>query len=148
MKKILNDFSFSPIIEEVPSLPVPGRYHSLITDFETKLVAPCFDDQDMCIMVRYLLINVSTFDVYDFTETYFPYKGNPRTDDFIAFLEYHGYDLASDNEIIGLKSTIEIVHEFIGGYFHPIISYRPWGRPKCYPENPDQDIPFYTKKFL
>lgn len=127
MKKIICPFENTPVIEDITSLPVPGSYYAVITDCETKVIEPSYKDQDTCLVVHYRLIQTDTLEIYDFTETFYPYKSNARTDDFLTFLKCHGYDFTSDDEIIGLRATVEVIYEFVGGYMHPVISYRSWG---------------------
>ena len=124
MKKLLDSFGNSPVIEEVTALPTTGKYHAIINGCETREICPLDEEYETCLVVHYKLIKPDTLDVYDFIETYFPYKGNARTDDFLAFLQQNGYDFLSNDEIVGIKATVDVTYEFLGGYVHPIISFR------------------------
>ena len=141
MQKILSD-SKVPVLEDPTKLPVPGVYYAKITDAETKVIDAVSESRDTCLVVRYKLVHAETLAVFDFCETYYPYKGNARTDDFLDFLYSKGYDFASDDEIIGLRATVDVVWEFLGGYAHPAISYRPWRFSQVAQGCADEDLPF------
>lgn len=126
MKKLFNLGSLSPVIKNARRLPYPGTYRMVIADVETRAIKPVCPEQIHCLVVSFMLINVDTYESFDFVETYGVYKGNPRTEDFLAFLEYHGCDFLSDLDIVGLTAVVEVSNEYLGGYMHPTISFRPW----------------------
>ena len=125
MLRILDNFSYSPIIEKADVLPVPGIYDFLITDSATIVVEPFLNDEEFCKVVTYKLVNKDTLDDYVLEESYYPFN-NPRTEDFIAFLGSHNHIFSEDDGIIGLRGTVEIFYDVFGGFAHPVISFRPW----------------------
>ena len=142
MKIVLNQNGYSPIVTETDRLPVPGSYYALITDTVTHLIDPFYEEQETCLVVEYRLVNTETLDVFEFEESYYPYNDNPRTEDFLAFLKTHGCDFTSDDEIIGIKATVNVVYEVLGGCVHPMISFRPWGVSQALIGMPDEALPF------
>ena len=115
-----------PIIESTSKLPIPGRYYAMITDIQHHCIEPVYEDQEFCTVVTYKLVHEVTLDVYEFYEAYYPYNDNPRTNDFVAFLKTRGYNLTDDFELVGIRTTVDIVYEVLGSCIHPVISYRPW----------------------
>lgn len=142
MKIVISQNGYSPIITESDRLPVPGSYYALITDVTTHLIEPFYEEQETCLVVTYKLVNTTTLDVFEFEESYYPYKGNPRTEDFLAFLKAHGYDFTSDEDIVGLRATLDVVYEVLGGCVHPMISFRSWGISQALQGIPDEALPF------
>ena len=127
MQIVCNKKNNLPIIKKAKNLPCPGVYRAIISGIQTRAINPLTQNEEFCLIVEYKLMNIKTHDFLDFTETYSVYKGNPRIADFEAFLSYHGCDLTSDDDIIGITADVEVVNEYIGGYIHPIISYRQYG---------------------
>ena len=127
MKKIYNMDSMTPAVRNTRRLPYPGRYHAMVSDVQTRLIEPLASKEEFCLIVAYKLIHAETGESFDFTETYSVYAGNPRTKDFEAFLARYDRDFTSDDDIIGITADVDIVNECIGGFMHPVISYRPWG---------------------
>ena len=126
MKRILNSGSITPVIKNAKRMPYPGSYFMMILDAVTRAIRPVYPEQEHCLIVRFKLVNVDTFETFEFEETFSVYKGNPRTEDFLAFLECHGCDLMSDLDMVGLTGVVEVTSECLGGYMHPMISFRPW----------------------
>ena len=141
MEKLLNNRIYTPIIEDEYLLPRQGKYHARITDVETREILPLGDEIEFCVIVKFRLVDVDTYDVYDFVETFLPYN-NSRTEDFLAFLNCHGYDFTSDDEIVGLKDIVEVVYTAIGGYVHPEISFRPWGLAQAAPNCTEETLTY------
>ena len=141
MLRILDNFSYSPIIEKADVLPAPGIYDFLITDSATRVVEPFLNDEEFCKVVTYKLVNKDTLDTYIFEESYYPFN-NPRTEDFMAFLESHDHIFSEDDGIIGLRGTVEIFYDVLGGFAHPVISFRPWSISKAFEGCPEELLPF------
>ena len=141
MLRILDNFSYSPIIEKADKLPVPGMYDFIITDSATVEVEPFLHQEDFCKVVTYKLVNKDTFDTFVFEESYYPFK-NPRTEDFSAFLESYDHTFSEDDGIIGLRGTAEIFYDVFGGFAHPVISFRPWSMSKALQGCPIELLPF------
>ena len=127
MKKIYNLESTIPVVKNAEHLPTPGRYSAIISDVETRMIEPLAENEELCLIVGYKLVNLETKEKFDFVETYGLYHQNPRSVNFEAFLNRCGCDLTSDDDIIGITADVEVVNEYIGGYIHPIISYRQYG---------------------
>jgi hypothetical protein len=142
MKIVLSKDGYSSIVKMTDNLPVPGRYYILITDAVTHLIEPFYEEQETCLVVSYKLANTETLEVFEFEESYYPYTDNPRTKDFLAFLNMHGYDFLSDDEIVGIKATVDIVYEVLGGCVHPMLSFRPWGISQALQGISDETLPF------
>ena len=143
MKRVYNLDSASPATKNAKRLPYPGRYYAIIYDFDTRLIQPLTQDEEFCLVVKYKLLNAETFDLFDFVETYSLYKGNPRIEDFEAFLARYGYDLTSDDAVVGVTAEVDVVNEYIGGYMHPVISFRRWGIDKALQAYGDETRPIY-----
>ena len=126
MKRLFNFGSLSPVLRNTKHMPHPGWYKMLIADVETRAIKAVYPEQFHCLVVLFQLTNVDTGEAFDFSETYSVYKGSPKTQDFLAFLEYHGCDLLSDHDMVGLTGVVEVTNEYLGGYVHPTISFRPW----------------------
>ena len=142
MKVVINQNGYDPIITKFDRLPVPGSYYALITGVETQLIEPFYDEQETCLLVTYKLVHTETLEAFEFQETYYPYNNNPRAEDFLAFLKTYGYDFTSDDDLIGLKATLEVTYEVFGGMAHPVISYRPWGISQALHGITDETAPF------
>ena len=127
MKKVYDMESMIPSVKNIKRLPYPGRYFAMICDVETRMIEPLVENEELCLIVTYKLINAETKDLFDFVETYGLYHANPRSADFNAFLTQHGCDLTSDDDIVGITADVDIVNEYIGGFMHPVISYRRYG---------------------
>lgn len=141
MIRILDPFSYAPIIEKADKLPVPGNYDFIIIDSATREVEPFLHSEDFCKVVTYKLLNKDTFDTYVFEESYYPFK-NPRTEDFSAFLESYDYTFSEDDGIIGLRGHAEIFYDVLGGFAHPMLSFRPWSISKALQGYPEDLLPF------
>lgn len=126
MKRIFNFGSITPVIKHAKRMPYPGCYFMMIIDAVTRAIRPVDPEQEHCLIVSCKLVNADTFETFEFEETFSVYKGNPRTEDFLAFLECHGCDLMSDFDMVGLTAVVEVTNEYLGGYVHPTISFRPW----------------------
>ena len=126
MKRLFNSCSLSPVIKNAKRMPSSGSYYALIAGAETRVIKPCFEDLNHCLIVRYILVHTETHDVFDIEESYSVLKDNPRTQDFVAFLNHHGCDFSSEDDMIGLTAVVEVANELLGGYIHPTISFRPW----------------------
>ena len=120
-----------PSVKNVTHLPYAGRYHAMISDVQTRLIEPLAPKEELCLIVNYKLIHTETGDFFDFVESYGIYNCNPRTSDFEAFLAQYGCDLTSDDDIVGIMVDVDIVNEYIGGFMHPVISYRRCGIDKA-----------------
>ena len=142
MKRILDVGSRTPVIKNVSRLPYPGRYHAMICGVETRIIKPLEEAEEFCLIVSYKLINSKTKEFFDFVETFNVYKGNPRVEDFNAFLAQHGFDTTCDDDIVGICADVEITNDYIGGFMHPVISYRPWGVAQAVQGLADETLPF------
>lgn len=142
MIRINDAEDYSAIVKEDGHLPTQGVYQAMITGVQTREIAPIDESIEFCVVVNFKLVDESTFEVYDFVETFLPYKSNPRVEDFSAFLNHFGYDLLSDDEMIGVKATVEVVYTSLGGYVHPEISFRPWGLAQAIQNCTDETLPF------
>ncbi len=142
MKKIFDVGSQTPVIKNVNRLPYPGIYHAMICGVETRVVEPLEEAEEFCLIVRYKLINSETKEFFDFVETFSTYKGNPRIEDFNAFLGQYGLDTTCDDDIVGITADVYVTNEYIGGYMHPVISYRPWGVAQAVQGLADESLPF------
>ena len=124
MKILMDYYEPTAVVEEVHPLPVPGKYMARINNAEMRVIEPYYKDQDTCIIVEFQLINVDTFESFTLIETYYPFKGNPRTDDFFEFVRRNIPDFENYDELIGIRANVEVMYEFLGGFIHPIISFR------------------------
>ena len=143
MKKIYDLESTTPTAKSIVTLPYPGRYTAMICNVETRMIEPLVENEELCLVVTYMLINSETKELFDLVETYGLYHANPRSIDFKAFLDQHGFDLLSDDDIIGITADVEIVNEYIGGFMHPVISYRRWGIDKALQSYGDEKRSIY-----
>ena len=142
MKIVINRNGYSPIVKAHDNLPTPGTYYALITDFTMHLIEPFYEEQETCLVVAYRLVNTETLEVFDFEESYYPYKDSPRAEDFVAFLKSYGHDFTSDDDVVGLRATLEVVYEVLGGCVHPMLSFRPWGISQALQGISDEALPF------
>ena len=126
IKRIYDFESGVPSVKNVKRLPYPGRYHATIYDVCTRIIEP-FGKEEFCLIVSYILVHTKTGDKFDFVETYDLYNGNSRIADFEAFLNNKGFSTMSDDDIIGVFADVDVVNECIGGFIHPVISYRRYG---------------------
>ena len=142
MKKVFDVGSRTPVIKNVSRLPYPGKYRAMICGVETRVIQPLEEAEEFCLIVSYKLINSETKEFFDFVETFSIYKGNPRTEDFNAFLAQYGLDTTCDDDIIGITADVYVTNEYIGGYMHPVILYRPWGISQAFQGCSDDELPF------
>ena len=144
MKKLICSFPETPVVEGTHVLPTPGTYYAIIIDAETQVIEPLYKGQDTCFVLKWRLVNIDSLQQYELTETYTPYAGNPRTESLQIFLKSRGLDTASDEELIGLRTTIEVVNEYLGGFAYPIVSFTPRTYPVTLFEDycSEDDLPF------
>ena len=142
MRIVLSRNGYSTIVKQPDKLPFPGRYYALITDVVTHLIEPFYEQEETCLIVTFRLVHTETLEVFEFEESFYPYMNNPRAEDFLAFLRSRGYDFASDDKIIGLRATVNVVYEVLGGMAHPIISFRAWGIAQAIQGCSDEELPF------
>ena len=143
MKRIYDVGSKTPTVKNVTPLPYPGRYIAMICDVATRMIEPLAENEELCLVVTYKLINVKTKELFDFVETYGLYHANSRSADFKAFLTQYSCDLLSDDDIVGITADVDIVNEYIGGFMHPVISYRRWGIDKALQSYGDEKRSIY-----
>ena len=144
MKKLIRTFPETPVMKEATSLPTPGTYYAVVLDASTQVIDPLYKGQDTCFVVKWRLVNVDSLQSYELTETYNPYIGNPRTESLQVFLKSRGLETASDEELNGLRTTVEVVNEYLGGFAFPIVSFTPRTYPVTLFEDycSEDDLPF------
>ena len=130
MKRIIDAGSGIPSIKNVKHLPYPGRYHALIYDVCTRVIEP-LNEEKFCMVVSYKLVHETTGDLFDFVEIYNTSDTNTRVSDFVAFVENQCGSAIDDHNIVGIMADVDIVNEYIGGFMHPVISYRRYGIDKA-----------------
>ena len=130
MERIYDVGSGIPSIKNVKHLPYPGRYHAMIYDVCTRVIEP-LNEENFCMIVSYKLVHATTGDLFDFVETYNTSDTNTRVSDFVAFIESQGGSTKDDYNIVGIMADVDIVNEYIGGFMHPVISYRRYGIDKA-----------------
>ena len=138
MIKVLDRFTGKPIVPENQRIPTPGIYYSIVEDAYTQVIVPFYKkEEDSCFVVKYSLVNVKTHEVFEFTETYYPYGSDPRGNKFFSYISKHfTVPYGEDEALIGLSEKLEINWDVLGGFAYPIVSRR-WfiDLPEAYKEN-------------
>ena len=118
-------FTGEPVIKKDIDFPLPGLYYSIITDAYMAIISPFYKNEDTCLVIKYNLVNVETLEECTFTETYYPYGGDPRGDKFFSYLHKHfTVPYGEDEAIIGLREKLKISWDVLGGYAYPVIARR------------------------
>lgn len=138
MINILDAYTGAPLVASTQHLPTPGMYYSVITGARMAVIAPFHTkEEDTCFVVNYRLVNVESFEEITFTETYFPYLSNPRSDRFFSYLHTcFPIPYGEDEAIIGTQEKVQINWDILGGFAYPVISNR-WliSLPEAYVKN-------------
>lgn len=138
MINVFDAYTGNPLVASTHPLPTPSMYYSVITDARMAVIVPFYaKDYDTCFVVKYRLINVESFEEITFTETYFPYLSNPRSDQFFSYLhKCFPVQYGEGEAIIGTQEKVQINWDVLGGFAYPVISQR-WliSLPEAYVKN-------------
>ena len=137
MIQLFNLNTGEPLITNDELLPLPGLYYSIVTEAYTAVISPLHNDEDTCFVVERRLVSVDTLEECMLTETFYPYRSNPRSDKFFSYLHKHfPIPYGEDEAIIGLREKLEINWDILGGHAYPVVARR-WfiDLPQAYKEN-------------
>ena len=137
MLQLFNLNTGEPLITNDALLPLPGTYYSIVTDAYTAVVPSLYDNEDTCFVVEHKLVSVDTLEECMFTETFYPYRNNPRSDKFFSYIHKHFIvPYGEDEAMIGLREKVEINWDVLGGCAYPVVARR-WfiDLPPAYKEN-------------
>ena len=137
MIQLFNLHTGEPLITNDEFLPLPGLYYSIITDAYTAVISPLYNDEDTCFVVEHKLVSVDTLEERIFTETFYPYRNNPRSNKFFSYIHKHfSVPYGEDEAIIGLREKVEINWDVLGGCAYPVVARR-WfiDLPQAYKED-------------
>ena len=137
MINVFDAYTGEPLVASTHPLPTPGMYYSVVTDARMAVIEPFYQKEDTCFVVEHKLVSVDTLEKYMFTETFYPYHNNPRSDKFFSYLHKHfSVPYGEDEAIIGLREKVEINWDVLGGHAYPVVARR-WfiDLPQAYKEN-------------
>lgn len=120
MKQLRHFCTGEAIIELQTKIPPVGEYYSIVIDCDCIPI----DEKKHCLYIKYHLVNCETLDDYEFAETYYLGGNNPKTANFIQYLEENLIDYEFAEEYIGTRDKLTISVDYLGGMEHPFIAKR------------------------
>lgn len=121
MIKIVEEDGKNALVSECTVHPDPGEYLSVVEEAYMTVIEPFYGNNDTCFVIKYQLVNLKTFEVIHFSETYSMYKDNPRSEELFEYLQKNLPLHEQFEDLIGMREQLKITWEVLGGYAYPIV---------------------------